>query len=130
MKLDSRVATLAAALLFAATAPAAFAQAPRTAPQPVAAVSSIPAPRDVPYPGTIDLKIDATDVQRGVFRVVQTVPVPDGQTDLILQLPEWLPGHHSPRGNMNLIADVHFQAGGKELAWSRDPIETLSLIHI
>ena len=123
MKLDARVATLFASLLLAATAPTAFAQVPRSAPQPIAAISSVPAARDVPYPGTIDLKIDATDVQRGVFRVVQTVPVPAGTRDLILQLPEWLPGHHSPRGNINLIADIHFQAGGKELAWSRDPLE-------
>jgi len=126
MKLDSRVATLFASLLLAATAPAAFAQVPRSAPQPVAAVSNIPAARDVPFPGTIDLKIDATDVQRGVFRVTETVPVPAGTSDLILQLPLWIPGEHGPKGDMNLLADVHFQANGQELTWTRDPIETFA----
>ena len=106
------------------TASPAIGQVPRSAPEPIPAVSNVPAARDVPYPGTIELNIDATDVQRGLFRVTETVPVPAGQTDLILQLPEWLPGHHSPRGPMNLIADVHFLAGGKELVWNRDPIET------
>jgi predicted metalloprotease with PDZ domain len=123
MKLPSRVATLSAALLLAATASTAVAQVPRSAPQPVSAVSSIPAARDVPFPGTIDLNVDASDNLRGVFRVTETVPVPAGQTELILQLPEWLPGHHSPRGPINLIADIHFFADGQEVAWTRDPIE-------
>ena len=126
MKLDSRVAIPLASLLLAATASAAVAQVPRSAPQAVVAVSSIPAARDIPYPGTIGLKIDATDLQRGVFRVTETVPVPAGQRELILQLPEWIPGEHGPRGDMNLIADVHFLANGKELAWTRDPIETFA----
>ena len=52
-----------------------------------------------------------------MFRVTETVPVPAGQSDLILQLPEWIPGEHGPKGDMNLIADVHFMAGGKELTW-------------
>jgi predicted metalloprotease with PDZ domain len=126
MKLDSRVAAPFAALLLATTASAAVAQVPRSAPQPVSAVSTVPAARDIPYPGTIGLTIDATDVQRGVFRVTETVPVPAGQNELILQLPEWIPGEHGPRGDMNLIADVHFLANGKELAWTRDPIETFA----
>ena len=129
MKLDSRVAPLFAALLVATTASPALAQVPRSAPQPVPAVSSIPAARDVPFPGTIDLKINATDIQRGVFRVTETVPVPAGQRDLILQIPLWLPGEHSPTGTVNLIADIHFLANGKELAWTRDPLET-SAFHV
>jgi predicted metalloprotease with PDZ domain len=125
MKLDAWVAAPLAMLLLSVSAPA-VAQAPRSAPQPVSAVSSIPAARDVPFPGTIDLKIDATDIQRGVYRVTQTVPVPPGDKELILQLPEWIPGEHGPKGDMNLIADVHFLANGKELAWWRDPIETFA----
>jgi predicted metalloprotease with PDZ domain len=71
----------------------------------------------------MELDVDATDVQRGLFRVTQTIPVPAGQDELILQLPEWLPGHHSPRGPINLIADIHFFADGKEVEWKRDPVE-------
>jgi predicted metalloprotease with PDZ domain len=123
MKLHARVAPLLASLLLATTASAAIPQVPRSEPQPVSAVSSIPAARDVAYPGTIDLKVDATDVRRGVFRVTETIPVPAGQDKMILQLPEWLPGHHSPRGPINLIADIHFFADGQEVSWNRDPIE-------
>lgn len=129
MKLDSRVATLVASLLCAAAAAPAFAQVPRSAPQPVPAVSGVPAARDFPYPGTIELKIDATDIQRGVFHVTETVPVPAGRSDLILQIPLWLPGEHGPGGTVNLFADIHFFANGNELAWTRDPVET-SAFHI
>ena len=124
MKLDSRVAPLVASLLISTAASAAAAPVPRSVPEPFPAVSNVPAARDMAFPGTIDLKIDATDVQRRVFRVTETVPVPAGQTDLILLLPEWLPGEHGKGGTMNLLADVHFQANGQELTWTRDPIES------
>lgn len=99
---------------------------PRSKPTPIPAISNVPPARDVPFPGTIDLRIDATDLDRRVFRVTESVPVPAGQNELILQLPEWLPGEHAARGTMNLIADVHFEANGRELAWVRDPIETFA----
>ncbi len=43
--------------------------------------------------------------------------------ELILLFPEWLPGNHGPRGPLNLLADIRFEAGGKPLAWTRDPVE-------
>lgn len=119
------VAPLFAALLLATSASAALAQSvPQSAPVAVPAERTVPTARDVPFPGVIDLDIDASDTTRGVFRVVQTVPVPQGQNELILQLPEWHPGKHAARGAMNLIADVRFEADGKPIAWTRDPIET------
>ena len=38
-------------------------------------VDTIPAARDTPYPGTLPLDVDATDTERGIFRVKQTIPV-------------------------------------------------------
>ncbi|HEY6816452.1 MAG TPA: peptidase M61 [Croceibacterium sp.] len=111
---------VAAALLLAGPVAAQTRSAPQAVPLP----APVPAPRDVPFPGTIDLRIDASDTQRGVFRVVETVPVPAGQTELILQLPEWLPGKHDARGAMNLIADVRFEIDGQTAVWTRDPVET------
>ncbi|MEO6388025.1 MAG: peptidase M61 [Croceibacterium sp.] len=118
------VAPLFALAVLTMPASAAFAQPLQSVPVAVSAERTVPAAQDVPFPGVIDLDIDATDTQRSVFRVVETVPVPAGQRDLILLLPEWHPGKHSARGAMNLIADVRFEADGKAIAWTRDPIET------
>jgi len=115
-------AALAAALLAAGAASAQTAT--RSAPQAVPLPAPVPAAQDVPFPGTIDLRIDASDTRRGVFRVTQTVPVPAGEDELILQLPEWHPGKHDARGAMNLIADVRFEIDGRPAAWTRDPVET------
>jgi predicted metalloprotease with PDZ domain len=115
---------ISAAFLFAGTVSAQ--SEVRTAPQAVPLPAEIPPAQDVPYPGVIELDIDASDVQRGVFRVVETVPVPPGQDELILLLPEWHPGKHAPRGAMKLIADVRFEIDGRTAAWTRDPIDTFA----
>ncbi|QGN54675.1 M61 family metallopeptidase [Novosphingobium sp. Gsoil 351] len=115
------VAPLLAALLLA-TSPLA-AQAQRSTPMALPISSTIPAAQDVPYPGTMGLDIDATDVARGVYRVTQTIPVRPGASDFVLLLPQWLPGNHSPTGNAALINDLRFTANGKPLAWRRDPVD-------
>jgi len=113
---------LTAALVLAG--PASAQTVPQSAPQAAPLPPAIPEARDVPFPGTIDLRIDASDVQRGVFRVVETVPVPAGERELVLLLPEWHPGKHDARGAMNLIADVRFEVDGQPAAWTRDPVDT------
>ena len=65
-----------AATLIALTAPAAHAQDGNSRPQPVVQPLTIPLPADRPYPGTMLLKVDATDYARGIFQVRQTIPVP------------------------------------------------------
>ena len=40
---------------------------------------AIAAPRDVPYPGTLRIEVDATDVERRIFRVHETIPVRGGE---------------------------------------------------
>jgi predicted metalloprotease with PDZ domain len=82
----------------------------------------MPAARDVPYAGTIGLKIDASDTDRGVYRVTQTIPVAAGTRDLILLQAGWLPGNHSETGPYALLADIHFFADGKEIPWVRDTV--------
>jgi predicted metalloprotease with PDZ domain len=123
---SQRIAVAFAAALLLAT-PASAQTESRSAPQAVPLPAPVPEPRDVPFAGTIDLQIDASDTQRGVFRVVETVPVPAGARELILQLPEWLPGKHDARGAMHLIADLRFEVDGQPAAWTRDPIETYAL---
>jgi predicted metalloprotease with PDZ domain len=91
-------------------------------PEATAKIDTIPAPRDTAYPGTIQLTVDASDVTRGVFKVHQRVPVP-GPGDFVLLYPKWLPGHHSPSGQINKLAGFRATAGGRELAWVRDTLD-------
>ena len=98
----------------------------RSAPMAVAPDDLIPAPRDVPYPGTIALEIDATDVARGVYRVTERIPVAEGTSRLTLLLPEWIPGAHAPRGRSEQVADLRFYAGDKLLTWKRDTVDVFA----
>ena len=124
-----RLLLSAAVLTLLTAAPPSLAQAPTPAPtlrsapvaQPV--VTTIPEARDIAWTaGTIQLDVDATDVDRRVLRVRQTIPVSTGGP-LTLLFPEWLPGHHAPRGQMEKLAGLHFAtADGKPLNWRRDPL--------
>jgi predicted metalloprotease with PDZ domain len=115
---------LSAALVLAG---GAFAQdSVRTAPQATPLPPAIPAAQDVPYPGTMTLDIDATDLERGLYRVRQTVPVPQDSREIVLLLPEWIPGKHGPRGTINLIADLRFEIDGRPAAWARDPVDVFA----
>ncbi len=121
---QSRLSLVLAALLLAGTASAQdeFRTAPQAAPLPPA----IPPAQDVPYPGTMTLEIDATDLERAVYRVRQTIPVAPGTREMVLLLPEWIPGKHAPRGMINLLADLRFEVDGKPAEWIRDPVEVFA----
>ncbi|OQW45070.1 MAG: peptidase M61 [Proteobacteria bacterium SG_bin6] len=117
-----RTLSLTALLLASGTA-----LAENTKPQPLPIVETIPAARDTPYPGTLKLEVDATDLDRNVFRVVETIPVAAGARDpngdMVLLFPKWLPGNHSPTGQIDKLAGLRFTAGGQTLAWKRDPVD-------
>jgi predicted metalloprotease with PDZ domain len=93
-----------------------------TLPQATAKVDTIPPARDIPYPGTIQLTVDASDVTRGIFNVHEHIPVP-AAGDFVLLYPKWLPGHHSPSGQINKIAGFKATAGGRALPWVRDTLD-------
>lgn len=90
-------------------------------PQSIPFPPAIAAPQNVAYPGVITLEVDATDVQRGIFTARQTIPVAQAGR-LTLLYPQWLPGKHAPRGQLNLFAGVEIRANGQVLPWRRDPI--------
>lgn len=117
-----RIRSLALAFLLAGSAAAAQLPANFTRAEPVARADSIPPARDIPFPGTIKLRVDATDVQRRIFRVRQTIPVPKAG-DFVLLYPEWLPGAHSPRGAVKNVAGLKISAGERRLSWRRDPAD-------
>jgi predicted metalloprotease with PDZ domain len=103
---------------------AAFAQVPpgNSAPQPVPIVNTIPDPQDTPYPGLMTLDIDATNTAQGIFTTRETLTgVKPGPMTLLF--PKWLPGNHSPSGQLDKLAGLHIRAGGKDLPWVRDPVE-------
>jgi predicted metalloprotease with PDZ domain len=90
-------------------------------PEPAPATPPIAAPNDVPYPGVLRLRVDATDLAHGIFTVHETVPVA-GPGPLVLLYPEWIPGEHSPTGTIDKLAGLVVTAGGQRLEWKRDPV--------
>ena len=111
---------LATAALSLATA--AFAQTP---PLPMHGPSpnerAIPAAQDVAYPGgTIRLDVNATDLDRHIFRIKETIPV-SGSGPMTLLFPQWVPGGHGPRNSLDQMAGLIITAGGKRVEWVRDP---------
>lgn len=79
-------------------------------------------PRDVPYPGRIILDVDATDVERGIFRVHETIPV-NRAGRLTLLFPKWVPGNHAPTARIERMAGLVVLAGGRRLDWIRNPVD-------
>lgn len=87
--------------------------------QPAAALSG------QPYPGRLELTVDATDLARRVVQVSQTLPVRAGP--LTLRLPLWLPGEHGPNGNPATLAGLVIESdAGERLAWQRDTVDALA----
>lgn len=107
---------ISAAAMAQTAAPTAVPVGPRTMPS---APSGL---RDAPYPGVIQLEVDATDVARAIYSVRQTIPV-SGTGRLTLRYPEWLPGKHAPRGAIAEIAGLTFTAGTRTLSWRRQPTD-------
>jgi predicted metalloprotease with PDZ domain len=83
--------------------------------------AGVPAPVDQPYPGTIVLNVDATDLSQQVFRMHMTIPVKPGP--LTLLYPRWIPANHGPNGPITQLAGLKFTANGKPVEWARDPIQ-------
>ncbi len=114
---------LASAALAVLLAAPALAQSPQ--PQPVPFPPATAAPVDRPYPGAILLHVDATDLDRRIFAVHETIPVA-GPGPLTLLYPQWLPGKHSPHGPIDKLAGLVIHAGAARLDWTRDPVDVFA----
>ncbi len=91
-----------------------------TGPQPATLPPPIVAPADTPYPGTISLNVDVTNIRDRVLDVHETIPVKGGQITLLY--PVWLPGTHSPSNPVSNLAGLVISANGKRIAWVRDRV--------
>lgn len=109
-----------------AVIPALYAQN-SAGPQPAPLPPPIVAPADMPYPGTISLLVDATNVNDRIFNVHETIPVKAGK--LTLLYPEWLPGTHSPSNPVANMAGLVLTANGNRVEWVRDQV-SMSAFHV
>ncbi|MFW2831002.1 M61 family metallopeptidase [Sphingomonas sp. ID0503] len=104
----------------------ALAQIPgNSAPTPLPITDTIPAAQDVAYPGTLRLEVDATDIQRRIFRVRQVIPVAQAGK-LVLLYPKWLPGNHQPAGQINKLTGLKITANGQPVPWDRDKVDVFA----
>ncbi len=113
-----RQSLLPAALLLLSAAPVL---ADETLPQPLPLPPAIATPQDVAFPGTVTLAVDATDLNRHIMKVHETVPVQKAG-DLVLLFPAWIPGNHGPDGPLPDLAGLVVKAGSQRVAWVRDPV--------
>ena len=123
MRRAALVALISACLASAATAQIVPPQ--NSKPSPTAKIDTIPAARDIPYPGTMQLTVDASDVDRAIFRIHQHIPVPQAG-DFVLLFPKWVPGGHSPRNDIKNISGLRVTANGRELKWVRDDLDVFA----
>jgi len=96
---------------------------PQSPTRPVALPSppQLPVPQDRPFAGTIELAVDATDVDHQIFVVHETIPV-QAPGDTVLLYPQWEPASHAPTATVAELAGLRVQADGRALSWSRDPV--------
>jgi predicted metalloprotease with PDZ domain len=87
----------------------------------LAASAGVPPPLDVAYPGTLQLRVDASDLDHRIFRVHEEIPVVAGPVTLLY--PQWLPGNHAPRGPIEKLAGLAISGNGQSIPWKRDPVE-------
>ena len=101
---------------------AAFAQSAGPQPSPMPAQIAV---KDTPYAGAIRLTVDATDIERHIFSVRETIPVRAGEP-IVLLYPQWLPGNHSPSGRVDKLAGLMIYANDARVEWRRDPVDVFA----
>jgi predicted metalloprotease with PDZ domain len=82
----------------------------------------VPRPRDLPYPGIIELQVDATNIGQKIFKVHERIPVKTGKATLLY--PEWRLGAHAPAGMaLSQFAGLILSANQQRLEWKRDTLD-------
>jgi hypothetical protein len=97
-------------------------------PESASATPPIEAPRDVPSAGTDKVAVDATDLDRKIWNVTTTMPVSKAG-DFVFLYPQWVPGGHSPRNDLDKLAGLLVTANGKRIPWTRDVV-SVNAFHV
>jgi predicted metalloprotease with PDZ domain len=121
------VLALSAGAALAQTTPEGLAPG-QTAPQPYAMPAPIPEPQDKAYPGLLHLSVDATDLDRKIYHVHETIPVA-GPGPMTLLYPRWVPGHHSPSNPLDEVGGLIVKGSGQRIEWVRDTVD-MSAYHL
>ena len=77
--------------------------------------------------GPITLAVDVRETPRKLLHARETMSVTPGALTLVY--PKWLPGEHAPDGPIVDLVALKVSAGGRPLAWRRDPLD-LYAFHI
>jgi predicted metalloprotease with PDZ domain len=93
-------------------------------PSATAGVVPIATPKDRAYPGEIHLAVDASDLDRRIVHVHETLSGIDSGT--VLLYPQWLPGSHAPEGPIDRFAGLKITAQGAKVSWTRDPVNVFA----
>src|SRR5262245_4210932 len=67
------------------------------------------------------IRLDAREAPRRLLHAHLSIPATPGP--LTLFYPKWIPGEHGPTGPINGVAGLTITAGGKKVAWERDPVD-------
>ena len=108
-------------ILICATAGALSVAGESPDPSASSSIAPIAAPKDRAYPGEIHLTVDASDLERRIARVHESVSGIGAET--VLLYPKWLPGTHAPEGPIDRIAGLRITANGAQISWTRDPVD-------
>ena len=73
----------------------------------------------------LELRLDAREVGRNHVHTELKVAVHPGP--LTLAFAKWIPGEHGPNGPLDSVIGLEIRAGGRILAWQRDPLDLYSL---
>lgn len=89
--------------------------------------TEIPAPRDIRMPGAMKVSVNTAGYKQGILSVQQTMPITSASIakngDMVILFPNWLPGNHAPRGEMDKVANLTISVNGAVVPWRRDPVE-------
>lgn len=69
----------------------------------------------------IQIEIDATDIARRIVHIHEEIPA--FKKGMTLNYPKWLPGVHSPAGDISRVAGLQVFLNGKKASWQRDRTE-------